>query len=135
MHFFSEKERAEYLRRQFTHQGLSAEDFLRPGFDMIAIHANSTLFAVNAALADFLGYCEEEMIGLNAWMLFDPQSITVVKQKLAEKSEDLYHAVSRRKDGSLARVELWGENIEVGGEPARAVSVRVLDADYRPEEN
>lgn len=133
MHFFSEKERAEHLNRQFAKLCPNIEDHLRSGFDMITVHSDSTIFAANKVLTEFLGYTEQELIGLNAWLLFDMSSAQVVKEKLARKSEECYQAVCCRKDRSKTLVELCAENIEVAGYPCRAISARVIEDDFSPE--
>lgn len=132
MRVSNEQEHASCLHKQLIQQGLTADSFLQDGFDMIALHANSTLFAANSRLIEFLGYSEVELIGMNAWRLFDIQSAPILKQKLAEKSEDRYQAICRRKSGATSLIELLGLNIEIDGQPARAVSVRVIETEYQP---
>jgi PAS domain S-box-containing protein len=121
---FSERERLDKLRR---HLGDKLDDYLCDGYQAVALHSSSTIFAVNQIAADLFGYSIDELVPSNAWLLFPPQSVEALMQHLVSKSTESYTVTARRKDGSLFRVELKGRDFEHAGEPVRAVLLRAVD--------
>jgi len=123
----SERERSQYLQQKLTRNGIRAEDFLQDGYQAVLFHSSSTIITANQAMAELTGYSRAELEGFNAWSLFPPQSAAIVTEKLQTKSEQPYQVLVRRKDGSLAMMELKGINMEVAGEHVRAILARPVE--------
>ena len=123
----NEKSRAKELNRVLQNSQIKPEQLLESDYPAITIHSNSTIFFANRAFCDIVQYTEDEILGLNAWLLFPPESIELITQKLKEKSTSPYQVRARTKDGSLIEVELKGINFELAGEQARAILVKVIN--------
>lgn len=119
----SEHDRITRLRQRLD---LDLTDFLCEGYDAVALHSSSILIAVNAPAAEMFGYSPDEMVGMNSWTLFPPQSAEALLKHLITRSEAPYSVDAVHKNGSLFRVELVGKDFEVAGEPVRAVLLRRL---------
>jgi PAS domain S-box-containing protein len=121
-----ESNRAKELNRFLLKSGISLDDLAEPNYPALGIHSNSTLFYANSAFCNLIQYTQEEVIGLNAWMLFPPKSVEIITQKLKEKSTEPYQVIARTRDGNLINVEIKGKYFDLAGETARAVLVRKL---------
>jgi PAS domain S-box-containing protein len=125
----TERDRSLYLQKQLVSQGIRLNEFLSDHYTAILVHSSSTIVTANQALADLVGYTISELQGMNAWNLFPPQSVAIVTEQLALRSESPYQVDVKRKDGSLVRAELKGINFDIAGEPARAILARELPTD------
>lgn len=125
----SERERSIYLQKKLTRNGIKLEDLLEGDYQAILFHSSSTIITANQPMAELTGYSIDELQGFNAWSLFPPQSAAIVTEKLKTKSEEPYQVMVRRKDGSLALMELKGINMEVAGEHVRAILARPVEED------
>jgi len=101
-----------------------AEDYASDEYEGIAFHSSSIILHASKAGADIFGYTADEMVGMNAWLLFKPESANALMKHLVEKSEVPYRVKGLRKDRAEINVELKGKDFEILGEPVRAVLVR-----------
>lgn len=104
------------------------DNYLSDGYEGVALHTSSIVIALNEAAAKMFGYTVEEAEGLNAWILFHPDSAKIIMQHLVNKSEDSYRVQALKKDGSEFTVELKGKDFEMDGEPVRSVSIKEIKA-------
>ena len=102
-------------------------DHLVDDYKAVAIHSSSTIVDANQHCIEMFGYAEEDIVGLNAWILFPPSSAETLMKHLMEKSEEPYQVIAKRKDGSLFKVELKAINSELAGEPIRTVLVKEIN--------
>ncbi len=122
----SESDRALQLNNQLRKAGLSPDNFIEAGYTGVVLHSASTLFAGNQGVAEITGYSLEEIVGLNAWRLFPPASIPIVKERLTHLSEEPYQVLIQKKDGKQLMVELKGKNIDIAHEQFRAIQVKLV---------
>lgn len=116
-----EFERVRKLREQLD---LNLDNYLRDGYQAVALHASSIIITANEAGAEMFGYTVEEIEGMNAWTLFTPNSFDTLLQNLSSKSTRPYVVEGRRKDGSVFKVELLGKDFSVAGQNVRSVLLR-----------
>lgn len=93
-------------------------------FAATATHTGSIIVEANQAFADLVNYTVDQLIGLNAWTLFPPESYPLLMQKLQTKSEKSYEVMAQDRHGKAFAIEMYGVNHEWKGEPARTVHVR-----------
>jgi len=101
-----------------------ADSFLEDGYDGIAFHSSSILIYANKGAAEAFGYSEEELPGMNSWLLFKPESAKTIMQHLVSKSSSPYRVKAVRKDKTEFEVELKGKDFEINGEPVRSVLIK-----------
>ena len=101
-------------------------DYITDDYEGIAIHTSSIIIAVNRVAEAMFGYAEDELIGMNAWRLFNSDSFDEIMHHLVEKSEEAYQAKAIKKDKTEFIIELKGKDFEVYGEPVRAVMLRAI---------
>lgn len=121
-----EFERILKLREQLD---LNLDNYLRDGYEAVALHASSIIIAANRAGAEMFGYSVEEIEGLNAWSLFAPSSFDTILHKLSSRSTEPYIVEGRRRDGSTFKVELLGKDFTVARQNVRAVLLRKVTQD------
>jgi PAS domain S-box-containing protein len=120
----SERGRIDQIIKAIDHEGVQLSDFSNRDYPAVALHSNSTLIATNAEAEKMFGFEPGEMVYLNAWTLFPPESGQALMQHLVSHSEEPYQVNARRKDGSIFRVELMGKEFLLKGELIRAVVLR-----------
>lgn len=120
----SEINRIDQIINGMRQQGIQLSDFTNVQYPAAALHSNSTLIAVNAEAEEMFGYEAGEMLYLNAWTLFPPESGPALMQHLINHSEEPYQVNARRKDGSIFKVELVGKEFVLNDELIRAVVLR-----------
>ena len=118
-----ERERVLYLRKRLNGHIEQAQS---DDYPAVAVHTKSILIEVNRQAAEMFGYAVDELIGLNAWLLFPPESVEALTRHLMTLSEEAYQVMARRKDGSLFKVELKGKDTVVAGEPIRTVLLKKI---------
>lgn len=123
----AERERATELYNILDKTGFDLQRLLEPGYQVVAVHTCSTVVTANATACAMFGYELDELIGLNAWLLFSPESAPILMEHLVKRSQEPYQAVARHKDGSHFRIELKGNNFMFGDEELRSVQIRKLD--------
>lgn len=112
-----------FLRKKI---GNDLRQYATDGYEGIALHTSSIIIAVNDAVCDMFGYTQDEIPGLNAWLLFSQKSAESLMEHLMKKSQEPYTVTGLRKDKSEFEVELKGYDFEIAGEPVRAVALKVL---------
>jgi len=122
----SETERAHYLHREMQRQGIEIDAFLEPGYNVVVLHSNSTIFAGNLAAARLLGCELDDLIGLNSWSLFPAEFAATLMQNLMQQSQQPYQVNLRDLHGRIFPIELKGRNFEMAGESVRVVLVKLL---------
>jgi len=101
-----------------------ANTFLEDDYDGIAFHSSSILIYADKGAAEIFGYSEEELPGMNSWLLFKPESAQTIMRHLVNKSENAYRVRAVRKDKTEFEVELKGKDFEIDGEPIRSVLIK-----------
>jgi PAS domain S-box-containing protein len=114
------------LGNALAEQGTSPDDFATDGFEAVCIHVDSVIVAANPAFCALTGYGPDEVLGLNAWILFPPGSLSVIMEKLKKRDEGPYDVLAIDSNGDGMTVRLRPHNLEVAGQPARAVAVKRL---------
>jgi PAS domain S-box-containing protein len=119
--FNREQERVARLQKHLKGHIEQAQSDEYPG---VAVHTKSILIDANPQAAEMFGYTINEIIGLNAWLLFPPESVEALTKHLMTQSEEAYQVVAKRKDGSRFKLELKGKDAVVAGEPIRTVLMK-----------
>ena len=101
-------------------------EYLTDGYEAVALHSSSIILDVNQACADLFGYSREDMIFLNAWKLFPPESVQEIMQHLLKKSTEPYRVKALHKSGTNFTVELKGYDFKIAGEPVRSVLLKKI---------
>lgn len=120
----SEQDRIYKLNRQLTKAGYSLQGIPNKDYQGIAIHSDSSIVYANPYVCEMFGYSEDEMPGLNAWLLFSPESGPILMEHIAQRSEEPYQVLARHKNGEVFPVTLKGHNFMLEGEELRAVLIR-----------
>lgn len=101
-------------------------EYLTDDYEAVALHSSSIILDVNQAAADMFGYRREDMIFLNAWKLFPPESVQELMQHLLTKSTEPYRVKALSKKGTRFTVELKGNDFKIAGEPVRSVLLKKI---------
>ena len=75
-------ELVEFLRSKIN---TDLSQYASNDYEGVALHTSSIIVAANDAVCNMFGYSEEEVIGMNAWLLFSPESAQIIMQHLVEK--------------------------------------------------
>ena len=127
----TDREQAEKALRE------SEERFRRlagAAFEGIIIHDRGRILDVNEQAAILFGHEPSEMIGWDAFCLIAPESVELIKAKVASGTEEPYEAVLRRRDGSCFPAEIAGRPIPHKGGVARVTTIRDITERKRAEE-
>lgn len=102
-------------RKQYQRALLDSEERFRATFEQSAvstamIDANGKFLQVNAALCDYLGYSENELLGLSILDVTHPKNRAAAAQRMNRLKTDLRSTIDREyryvhKDGKV----LWGD--------------------------
>lgn len=128
----SERARIDGIRRKLEQFGVPPEKYLEGDYTGVAVHSSSIILQLNKTAADMFGYEVDEVVGLNAWVLFPPESAAELMRHLLTHSKDPYQVMARRKNGTLFHVELKGSEFEIDGDPVRVVLLKKLDTPGLP---
>ncbi|WP_456452073.1 putative bifunctional diguanylate cyclase/phosphodiesterase [Hydrogenimonas sp.] len=90
---------------------------------IVVFNREKKAIRVNRVFANFFGYDEEEIIGMDAFDFVAPESRELVRQKIRIADQEPYEALMLRKDGSKFWAILRGKNVVLDGEPVRISSV------------
>ena len=123
----SEQKRVALICKKMKERDFQPERFLETGYDAVAIHASSSIITANSAACEMFGYTLQELTGMNAWLLFSPESGSTLMAQLIKRSTEPYQVIARHKDGSTFPVELKGHNFVLDDEQLRSVLIRRLD--------
>ena len=121
--FIDERKKAEKELRESQERFKRLAEVTQEG---VLLHENPTVVDVNPALADMLGFTQEELIGKSGFDLLAPESHQEAKRHMRTGSYAPYEAMALRKDGSLLPVELRGRNFIFKDKELRVMSVRDL---------
>ncbi len=112
-----------------TRQEEDAEHLLRLSdatHEAIVISEHGICIECNRKAADLFGYQPEEMIGLSAAAVIDPQSRAAAQQNINTHFPKPYEAMAVRKDGSRFWVEIEGKRVDLEGRTLRISAIRDL---------
>ncbi|KQC05629.1 MAG: hypothetical protein APR55_05635, partial [Methanolinea sp. SDB] len=101
----------------------------------IVLHKDGIILDLNERACVLFGYPRMEMIGKGVLSLAAPDSVELVKEKIAQKSERSYEAKGLRKDGSTFWAELCSKNFISGSETLRITVVWDISERKRIEED
>jgi PAS domain S-box-containing protein len=98
-------------------------------FDGIFIQRGSRIVFANKAFCEMMGYDEEELKGMDHWLVYDPEYQELTRDRAAarmrgEHVQTNYEVKLRRKDGSNFDGEIRARVIKVEGETGIQVWVR-----------
>ncbi len=100
----------------------------------ILLHEKGNIIDVNKAFAEMFGYKQSELIGMDAMHLIAPESIELVRSKIAKEYQRSYEAVGLRKDGSSFLMEVSARMIDFRGKRIRVVACHDISERKRAEE-
>lgn len=101
----------------------------------IVIHDQGVVLDMNARFAKLSGYSREELQGVNVIsLLFHPDDIGSLLDKIGRAYSEPYQVRGVKKDGTVFDVEIEGYNMQYGGKSVRVVSVRDITERRRAEE-
>ena len=103
-------------------------------FDGIIVHDQGRILDVSQTFASMNGYQREELIGRDALDTVAPECRELVRSHIQAGHEQLYEAISLRKDGSRFPIEIRARNIAFGGKTVRTAAVRDISERKRAEE-
>jgi PAS domain S-box-containing protein len=108
-------------------------------FDGIFVQKGFRIVFANKALCEMTGYGEEELIGMDHWLVYAPeyQELTRQRARARMRGEDVpsrYEVKLRRKDGSTFDGEIRAKVIRVDGETGVQVWVRDITELRKAEE-
>jgi diguanylate cyclase (GGDEF)-like protein/PAS domain S-box-containing protein len=126
IHDVTERKQAEQALRRESEKNLA---LLRNASDGIHIlDTDGTLIESSDAFCAMLGYCRDEMIGMNVaqWdAQFDIAELTdLVRQQHLRQVRAQFKTRHRRRDGSIVDVEVSGYPLELEGQPVMFYSSR-----------
>ncbi|MCB8925357.1 MAG: PAS domain S-box protein [Ardenticatenaceae bacterium] len=90
----------------------------------ILFHHNGIIRDANDSLRAMFGYQLEEVIGRSLLDFIPAEEHALVLQKVAEKEEQPYESLGKRKDGTVFPVETIARELEFRGEHLRVASLR-----------
>lgn len=99
-----------------------------------ATHADSIIIDANQSFADLVGYTCDELKGLNAWVLFPPESYPILMEKLQSKSQEPYQLMAHDRLCKPFPIEMYGVNHNSHGELTRTVYVRDITLQLAAEQ-
>jgi len=95
-------------------------------FGGIAIHDQGVILDCNQGLSDMMGYTREELIGMNGYLLIEPESRHIILENVARDYEKPYEANGIRKNGEVFPMRLEARVIPYKGKRIRSVEFRDL---------
>ncbi|MGC8907897.1 MAG: PAS domain-containing hybrid sensor histidine kinase/response regulator [Desulfomonilaceae bacterium] len=94
-------------------------------FEAIIFHDHGILLEANDQFFEMFGYEPEELIGKPIMeKTLTPESLQIVKEKIASGAVESYEAVGLKKDGSTFPIEIRPRQWISGGKQIRAVAIR-----------
>ncbi|BEH09712.1 PAS domain S-box protein [Geobacter sulfurreducens subsp. ethanolicus] len=101
----------------------------------IVIHDKGVVQDMNARFAKLFGYTREELEEVNVIsLLFHPDDIDSILDKMNRAHPEPYQVRGVKKDGTVFDVEIEGYNLQYGDKSVRVVSVRDITERRRAEE-
>jgi PAS domain S-box-containing protein len=96
------------------------------GFSIFGLHQDSIVMAATDDVERDFGYSIEEMLGMNAWKLFDVSSFTELTRHLSEKKDAAYQVVAVCKDGSRVSIYMNILQVFIDDESVRLVGYKLI---------
>lgn len=122
-----QKDYALNLRKRVAELNLDYDPMRRAGYEAFVVHFNGLIVEANRAFADLIECPVDEVIGLNAFELYPPESVRIVLQKLREGSQEPYEVMGMTRKGRPFPVRIWGMNFRMGELAGRVIAVKALD--------
>jgi len=115
----------ELLRRSQERYRTLVEE----SFDGILIQTNAKITFANSRLHEMLGYHPGDLIGLDHWVIFHPDSQELIREraKIRMRGDPVpsrYEVKLQRKDGSAFEAELSARLVHFGSEPGVQVWIK-----------
>lgn len=97
------------------------------GWEAISIHKDGLLLQANEVFFDLFGYSREELIGKQIMeLIFTPECLEIVKEKVKKKDLNPYEVTGRHKNGSLFPMEIRVREMKHEGNNIRMAAMRDL---------
>lgn len=103
-------------------------------FEGIAVLEGSHLVEVSAQFAELFGYTQEDLLGRGMGDLAAPEARAELLKKIAQRYDQPYESLFRRKDGSHFPAEVCGKNYRHRGRERRITAVRDITERKQAEE-
>jgi PAS domain S-box-containing protein len=129
------KRAEEALRQSEEHYRTLVEE----SFDGIFVQKGPEIIFANQLLCDMLGYEENELEGMDHWLIYHPDYQELIRERSrARMRGDIfpsqYEVVLQRKDGTSFDGEINARAISLNGEPGVQVWVRDITERKRSDE-
>ncbi|GAA5317587.1 MAG: hypothetical protein AseanaTS_27920 [Candidatus Pelagadaptatus aseana] len=96
------------------------------GFSIFGLHQDSIVLAVTDDTERDFGYSVSEMLGMNAWRLFDVASFSEITKHLSRKQNSDYQAVAVSKSGQRISIFMHILQLALGDESVRLVAYKLV---------
>ncbi len=93
-------------------------------FGGIGLHDQGKILDANKGLSDLTGYSHEELLKMDGLSLVSPDTIHIVRENIANNSEQPYDVIGIRKNGTRYNLEVQGRMIPHGGKMIRVTEFR-----------
>ncbi len=103
-------------------------------FGGIIIHDKGLILDCNQGLSEITGYSENELIGMDGFLLIAEKSREIVKEKISAKFEKPYEVIGLRKNGEEFPLHMEAREIPYKGKQVRTVEFRDISVLKRSEE-
>jgi PAS domain S-box-containing protein len=97
-------------------------------FDSIVIHDGRRLLGVNSTFCSKWGYRIEEVIDSEVERYVTPESLSVIRGRMASGYDEPYEVVAIRKDGTKFPAEVVGKPLVYRGQTARISTIRDISS-------
>lgn len=92
-------------------------------FEAIVLSENGICIDLNSTAIKMFGYTKEEAIGSPDTMIFTPEQLEKVREKVQTEAETSYEVVAMKKNGSILPVLLRGRTIDYLGSRVRMTAM------------
>ncbi|MET0596184.1 MAG: PAS domain S-box protein, partial [Polyangiaceae bacterium] len=136
IHDLAEQRRADDATLALRESNEMLRALTDAAFEGVLVHRDGVLLMANHAAEVIAGVPRGGLVGKKVLDFISPQSLDLVRSKIASGDEEPYEAFGRRADGSSFPVEVGVRlaPVQVGGAPARVVALRDLTARKQLEE-
>jgi PAS domain S-box-containing protein len=124
--FFSFRDQTERVRalRALEASEARLRSLADATFEGIAITQRGDILDVNDQIVDMLQRKREELVGQSVLSVVAPESLSLVRDKLAERGDEVYEHLAIRADGTRFPVEVRGRHAQIQGVPVRVTAIR-----------
>ena len=95
-------------------------------FEGIVIHDQGKIIDVNQQYLDMFGYTIEELTNTPYGQTIAPESMDIVREKVASGYEGIYEILAVKKDSTVFPIEVQARNSTFNGQPVRIAVFRDL---------